>query len=229
MSLERLAEAEVELSLAIPDSLIPHNDTFLPSLDHTTLIDLQEKGWATVGLMAALINTDGNILMLRHNGRDKNDHGALGPLGETSKQSGPVIEQPLETLLRGLGEELGVEEPADLNLWMRSRGGWVVNQWPRGKNYPDQFACALSFPVFMTDDTVAHLLSVPHANEETSGLEFMAPSTILDMDESELRPGVKPWLRQLMVGGLLNENRYASLQKVDFSRIYESSLRDIEL
>ncbi|HSX27619.1 MAG TPA: hypothetical protein VLG25_02455 [Patescibacteria group bacterium] len=227
MLLER--EPLPETQLIVPDALLPNSKQRLPELNSETLALLGEFGWSRVGLMVAFIDSAGNVMMLGHNGRDKNNHGALGPLGETSQQSGPVIEQPIETLFRGIQEELGIQQPSNLEFWMHSRGGWVINHWPRGNDYANQFACAISFPVFINDAVRGHLSSIPHGTEEISSMSFLSADEILAMDETALRPGVKAWLSQLINADLLNPDQNQKLQKVDFSNIYESSLRDIEL
>lgn len=227
MSVDRdLASPE---TLMVPEALKPNPDVSLPVLDGEVLSHLREAGWSRVGLMVAVVDSDGAVMMLQHNLRDKNSHGALGPLGETSQESGPIIEQPLQTLYRGVQEELGIQQPADLQMWMFDKGGWVVNQWPRGDGYSGEYACAISFPIFVTDSVRARLLSIPHGTEEIGGLyDFMSPEEIQAMDEDRLRPGVKPWLRQLDEAGLLTPG-FSQLQEVDFSSIFEASLHDIDL
>src|SRR5262249_46394466 len=155
-------------------------------------------------------------LLLEHNGRDKNAQDALGPLGETSQQSGPIIEQPLETLYRGIHEELGIEQPAELGLWMYERGGWVVNQWPRGDSYPGEFSCAIAFPVFITDDAKQRLLAVQHGTPEISRFSFRSVDEIRGMHQEALRPGVSDWLEQLASAGLLDVTAFGSIAEIDF-------------
>lgn len=219
---------ETSASLRIPDALQPDPELSLPALTPETLDSLREAGWSRVGLMVAIVDTDGNVLMLNHNGRDKNCQDDLGPLGETSQQAGPVIEQPLETLFRGIQEELSVQQPAGLEMWMHERGGWVVNPWPRGDGFPGEYACAISFPVFVSDKTRDYLLSIPHGTEEINGIRgFLKPSEILDLDDTSLRPGVKAWLSQLSEAGLLDLSPDSGLSKIDFSNIYAAGLDDI--
>lgn len=225
----REQETLVASRFSVPESLKPDNTRPLPTLDIDSLGRLAESGWSRVGLMVAFTDSDGNIMLMNHNRRDKNSQGALGPLGETSKYAGPIIEQPLETLYRGVQEELAVEQPADLGLWMYQAGGWVINQWPRGTSYPGQYACAISFPVFVPDAVKAHLLDIPRGTEEIGGVDFFAPGDILGMDDAKLRPGVKQWLTQLETSGLLDPEHFNGLQPVDFSPIYSSALRDIDL
>lgn len=215
--------------LKVPESLEPTSGRVLPQLDFETLQQLREAGWSRVGLMVAFVDSDGKVMMLEHNGRDKNGHGALGPLGETSKSAAPIIEQPLETLYRGIQEELGMERPHDLGLWMYQEAGWTINRWPRGTSYPNEFACAISFPVFVPDDVKQHLVSIPHGTEEVRGIGFYSPSEIAAMDSGQLRPGVQQWLGQLDGAGLLDPARFGRLEPLDFSPVYASLLKDIDL
>jgi len=214
--------------LGVPSELLPSAASQLPVLTHDTLGKLQKRGWSRVGLMVALTDEDtGEIAMISHVGRDKNQPNALGPLGETSKRAGPVIEQPVETLFRGIKEELGVKDPQSLGLRMQGRDGWVVNKWPRGVNYPGEFACAISFAAFMPHGVLERLVAAPHGNEEANGLLAMHPEAILAASEDRLRPGVKPWLAQLQRAKLLDPA--GPLVRVDFSNNYQTALLDIDL
>ena len=229
MFLDTQLGSDVEPDLRIPDSLLSSEDHALPQLTSEVLNELREAGWSRVGLMIALVDSDGDILMLNHNARDKNSHGALGPLGETSQEAGPVIEQPFETLYRGIQEELGIQHPGELDLWMYPHAGWVINHWPRGNDYPNEFACAISFPIFVSDAAKEYLLAIPHGTEEIHGLQFIDSATISSMGEDKLRPGVKNWLRQLTDAGLLDPTCRADLERVDFSNLFVASQEDIRL
>lgn len=215
--------------LPVPELLLPNPEAMLPTLEPTTLIELGRMGWKRVGLMVALVDEAGDIMMLEHNKSDKNDAGALGPLGETTKGEGPYVEQPLQTLHRGIGEELSVKEPANLDLSMRAHGGWTINQWPVGREYPDDFACAISFPVFIPQAAKLRLLKRPHGTEETNRVYFMSPDDIFNHDNDRLRPGVKKWLEQLVDAELLDVPTPEESAPVDFSNLFEAGLRDIRL
>lgn len=220
---------EKPFPLPVPESLLPGKNSTLPELKASTLEELKNAGWVRVGLMVAFVDSKGKIMMLEHNGNSKNGHGVLGPLGETSQHSGPIIEQPLETLYRGIQEEMGIQYPSNLELWMHQKDGWTINQWPRGVEYPNQYACAISFPIFLPDSVRDYLLSIPHGTEEVRNISFVSPEILMLMDETELRPGVKDWLRQLASANLLDPNEKGDLHPIDFSGIYASALRDIEL
>lgn len=221
---------ESDPSLTVPNALHPTRGRALPELTAEVVEELAQAGWKTVGLMVAFADSEGNIMMLAHNGRDKNEPGALGPLGETSQCSGPIIEQPIETLFRGIQEELGIQRPAELELWMHREDGWIINQWPRGKHYPGEYACAISFPVFMADSVKEYLLSIPHGTEEVGRLVFLPPEEIFAMPDWALRPGTKDWLKQLQSADLLTPGDKAeNITRVSFLQIYGASLKDIEL
>jgi len=179
-------------------------------------------------MVALADEATGEIAMISHVGRDKNKPNALGPLGETSQQAGPVIEQPLETLYRGIGEELGIKEPQSLGLRIAKSEGWVINQWPRGINYPEEYACAISFAAFMPRGLLQHLVAGPHGNDEANGLRAMHPEVVMQTAEEHLRPGVKGWLAQLQRGMLLDPDA-RPLVEVDFSGVYQTALQDIDL
>lgn len=215
-------------TLSVPDNLLPSAGKLLPELDIETLDALSKYGWKRIGILAVFIDTDMNVMMLKHNGRDKNQHNALGVLGETSQQSGPVVEQPMETLFRGIEEELGVSRPQDLDLWMHQEAGWLINQWPLG-NSPDEFGCGIAFPIFVTDTAKTRLLSFQHGTDEISGIEFIASQNVLSAEDQMLRPGVKNLLNQMDAAQLLMPRDDISLCPVDFTSLYSASLQDISL
>lgn len=214
--------------LAVPESLQPSPERQLPLLDMNVLQELSEAGWKRVGIMVAVVDSVNDILMLNHNGRGKNGHGVLGPLGETSQSSGPIIEQPLETLYRGMREELGEERPDTMALRIHRIGGWVINQWPVGTAHPGEFACAISFPVFINDAVRAALHARNLGTKEVAGAQFMSVEQIESCDPEDLRPGVHEWLGAIVDSGLL-ESGESALTTVDFTSLYATSLQDIEL
>lgn len=227
MSIDNLTPTEA--ILGIPERLHPRGESMLPTLDFEVLARLGELGWKRVGLMVAFVDEEGALMIIEHNKTDKNNQGDLGPLGETTKGQEPYIEQPNETLFRGIREELGVVQPQTLDLSMPRGGKWTVNQWPCGRDYPGDFACAISFPVFIGDPAKERLLSRRVGTDETCGIQFMLPSTIFDTDDSVLRPGVKPWLQQMIDTNLLACPAEDQLQALDFTNLFPSALHDIEL
>jgi len=224
---------EVPAELKVPEALQPTHDHMLPELTPEVIAELSNAGWFRVGLMVAIIDSSENILLLRHHESSKIPPDALGPLGETTKavdDNITIVEQPLETLFRGIQEELGRRNPAKLDFWIHQAGGWVINQWPRGISYPKQYAAAISFPLFIPDRVKEHLLANPPSNEEVKGLEFVPLDEVYQIDDDKLRPGVKPWLKQLDSAGLLRlVPGAAALTKIDFSELYRAALDDLHL
>ncbi len=229
------------LELQIPTGLMPHSGKLLPALDENTLWELQLNSWNTIGSIAAFVDSENNIMLLSHNVSEKNaTAGALGPLSETGRISNgniepKIIEQPLETFHRGIREELGVDDPAQLGLETAENSHWVINQWHQGEDMlgHDFYVCGVSFVVFLPDEAKAALLSSWRETEEISSLHFTPIEDILDghLDEP-LRSGVKPWLKQLNDAQLLTRDS-TSRRALDFSSVRRdidfNSFHDIEL
>lgn len=215
----------------IPDALKTTNSEILPQLTPEILNDLHDYGWSTVGLIATLVAPDGSLLLLQHKGRSKNAPGTWGPLSETSQASDTMIEQPVETLFRGIQEELAIRRPGDLSLWVRPQG-WVINKWPRGDQYPGEYGCGISIPIFISEATKQLLELSQPSTAETSGLRFMSRASIKS-GEYPLRAGVENWLTQLEDTGLLERSKTERLQYLDLSSAhtapYINFLRAIDL
>ncbi|MBC7581318.1 hypothetical protein H7097_00430 [Aeromicrobium sp.] len=223
------------IELAVPHSLQSEPGKILPTLSYETISQLTEAGWSKVGLIVPLITRDSNLLMFKHNevvqttnGKKKVRHGMLGPLGETSKGVHPVIEQPLETLHRGIEEETGTREPSTLGLRARTIGGWFVNHWPVGVEFPDEYACAICPPIYVPPAAEERLLAHQTGNEEISGIYAMSPSDIKDTDPARLRPGVIGWLAQLEATDFLKWPGDRT-REVDFSSVFASGMTDLDL
>lgn len=214
--------------LAIPTELLPATGRLLPSLSHHTINRLTETGWSRVGLVVPLITRAGKLLMFEHKETFKSREGMLGPLGETSKGIHPVIEQPLETLHRGIGEETGTREPHTLGLRMRDEGGWFINRWPVGVLQLDEYACAVCPPVYVPPSTEDRLLAQRHINDEVQSIQAMSPDEIRDTDPAMLRPGVLGWLTQLESTDFLEWPGERS-RMIDFSSVFASSMVDLDL
>lgn len=196
-----------ERQLSIPNLLLPTNDRHLPEVSIATHNQLMQYGWSAIGIMVAFVDSDGSVLTLRHNGRDKNRNGALGPLGETLEFTGPhhrSLESPRAALARGMFEEMNIHHPTRLTFGTFAVGGWAINQWPRGDAYPGQYNCAISFPVFVPDATKVQLLEEFAPSEEVSEIAFIQPDQIMDLQDHCLRPGVKAWLAQMQDAQLLD-------------------------
>jgi hypothetical protein len=167
--------------------------------------------------------------VLEHNQSDKVGAGMLGPLGETSKASLPVIEQPIETLHRGIREELGVKDPRKLGLRMLQKDGWFTQIWPRGVQYPGEFACAICPPVYVPPITEEMLLARGLGNEEVCGLKALTPDEIAAKPNEQLRPGVTDWLETLEVTGFMDWPTEGNSRPLDFSRVFTASFVDLDL
>lgn len=205
---------EAPPQLAVPDALSRQNNCLLPSLTPEVINELRAQGWYRIGIMAAFVDSSGRVMMLEHRGRDKNPDGVLGPLGETTRSSGAIIEQPLETLFRGITEELGVQSPGSLDIHLHPKDGWVINSWPAGDNSPGQLSCAISFPVLLPDRVKTSLLTPLCNTAEVRRVRFMTPEEIFNTPDGGLRPGVKPWLQQLDTARLLNPAEFGTLIKL---------------
>lgn len=215
--------------LAIPQILQPVSGRELPPLSYGTVAELTEAGWSRVGLLVPLITRAGKLLVLKHNESDKANAGMLGPLGETSKAALPDVEQPMETLDRALREELGVREPKTLGLRIRSEAGWFTHAWPRGIQYPGEYACAISPPVYVPPLAENVLLSRNHGNEEICGLDAMSVEEIVATPTDQLRPGFPQWLAKLEGSGFLQWPAESESRILDFSTVFPSMLADLDL
>lgn len=216
--------------LAIPDTLHPEAGRVLPSLSFDTITQLSDSGWSRIGLMVPLITRASRLIMLQHNETTKTTAGMIGPLGETSKGVHPVIEQPLETLHRGLREETGTREPQTLGLRMRTSGGWFINRWPVGIAYPDSYALAICPPVYVPPHTEERLLSHGHSNDEVNKMHVMSPNDIKDTPVEQLRPGVLEWLAQLEdTTDFMEWPGKDRSREIDFSSVFASVMVDLDL
>lgn len=182
-------------------------DTSLPALSPEVLGSLTAAGWQRVGIMAAIVDSAGDVMMLHHRAGEKCPAGALGPLGETSQQNDSTIEQPSATLLRGLQEEIGLTV-APSELFIPSRRGWHINAWPHGHNNPNEFSAAISFPVFINDSLRRAITSNTSSSTEISGRRsFMSPDAVLGQPDDKLRLGVRSWLNGLLERGSLSNTQ----------------------
>jgi hypothetical protein len=124
-------EKLIRPQLAIPENLQPNGQDF-PTLTPEILAGLKEFGWSRVGVVAAIVNLDGNILILENPPNDKIPSLQYGALSETSQRYGSHIEQPLETVARCMQEELKVD-PGKITAYVPATNPYIVNQWPVGK------------------------------------------------------------------------------------------------
>ncbi|MCA9329403.1 hypothetical protein KDA11_02070, partial [Candidatus Saccharibacteria bacterium] len=118
--------------LNIPNELQNSANQLLPELNKDVLNKLAVYGWQQVGIMVAIIDSAGGMLMLNHRVSAKCPRNILGPLGETTQQTKQSIEQPAATLLRGFKEELDLT-PNHNSMYIPTANGWHINAWPSHK------------------------------------------------------------------------------------------------
>lgn len=180
----------------------------LPELTADDVRQMKVSGWARTGIIAAIIDHSGKILMLEHKGSDKSPDGALGPLSETAQlahtTTGIRVESTAHTLSRAILEELGVKDPQQLGLRARKVGGWILNNWPVGIEYDGQRALAICPVVHIDADAQAELLREFEGTDEIRDIVFMHPQDILNYPLT--RPGTHEWLKNVMDSGLLKDS-----------------------
>ena len=214
-------------TLRTPHALNPEAspDLQLPLVPSDILETSQKLGWVGVGIMVAMVTTNDEILLLKGRETAKYKEGTLGPLGETTKQSDamfglpPIVEQPLHTLFRGIKEELGISEPTALRLKMKALNSWVINPWPRGDKYPNQWNCAISFAVHVPPHSARLLEEIDPHNDEVMGIVRMPVEEVLADNPTNYRQGTQHWLAQLKEARLLTTTP-SQLSVVNFSSVY---------
>ena len=194
--------------LKFPGTLQPkYAREMLPELTADDVRLMKASGWARTGIIAAIIDHSGKILMLEHNGSDKSPDGALGPLSETAQlahtAAGIRVESAAHTLSRAILEELGVKDPKQLGLRARRIGGWALNNWPVGIGYGGQRALAICPVVHIDADAQSELLRTFEGTDEIRDIVFMHPRDILNYPST--RPGTREWLQGVMASGLLKD------------------------
>jgi hypothetical protein len=216
-----------QATIEAPRTLTPqHNpEAQLPLIPSDILDISRDLGWVGVGIMVALVTVNEEVLLLKGRETLKYREGTLGPLGETTKQSDgingipPIVEQPLQTLFRGIKEELGVSEPATLGLKMQTVGAWAINQWPRGDSYPNQWNCAISFVVHVPPKSASLLRTIDPHNDEVMGLVGRQVDDVLADNPDNYRLGTQNWLAQLKHTNLLS-SAACDLRTIDFSSVF---------
>jgi hypothetical protein len=178
-----------------------------PSVDDVRA--LRAAGWARMGIVTAIIDKSGRIMMLEHEESDKTPQGALGPLAETAQyartESGIVIETTSQTLSRAIAEELAIDDPASLDLRAKRVGAWTLNQWPVGVAHGGQWAMAVCPVVHIGRRSKRELLEGFAGAEEIKAIRFMDPHDIVA--HSLTRPGTREWVRDVMASGLTTRKR----------------------
>lgn len=205
-----------------------------PALSAGELRHLKEEDWFTVGIVAAVFNERGDMLVLEHKGSEKNADGALGLLAETSKVKLPsgdathpeiIVEQPLETFQRGLSEELGIGDPFDLHFYFQPEAPWAAYQWPVGVKYPNEFAYAICPIVFLKDGKDLEPRIV--AGDEIQSVRFMPASEI--MQEPNVRPGTHGLVQTVMDALISGSGDQLSYLELPQSRFSDENSVDVKL
>ena len=165
----------------------------VPTLTDAELRQLHAEGIQRVGIVALLVDSERQrMLLLEHTQSEKSQAGMWGALGETAlvatQGDGWKIEAPMDTLARGLQEELKV--PASTGqLWVPRRLPFFSLEWPVGVNSTDT-AFAIC-PVVVVSDELAAAIGNAEATEEVSTNTF----TPIDQASAyDMRPGMERWL-----------------------------------
>jgi hypothetical protein len=206
MAIDSTEAAILQTPSTIPDGLDPaHATGMLPGLTVDDLAAIQAAGWSRIGIVAAVADPEGRLLMLEHHGNNKIKDGALGPLAETTHISWvgdtPHVEDPAMTFARGLREELGIADPAALGLRAQAAGAWVVNRWPIGGVYHEQYALAVAPIAHIGSAACKKILTSFKPTDEIDGIRFMPPADIVRI--RNIRPGTVEWLGDVIASGQL--------------------------
>ncbi|MGH7240805.1 MAG: hypothetical protein ACREGB_00745 [Candidatus Saccharimonadales bacterium] len=215
--------------LATPDILQSAPGAMLPSLTYEITDELSTAGWHRLGILVLLVTRASELMVLVSTESAKAREGMLGPLGETSKGLPPVIEQPIETLERGIREELGVKQVSHLGMQMRTNNGWFTYPWPVGVNHPGEYAFGICPALYVPELTEQALLSRPIANEEVKQVKVASVEEILDLPDDTLRPGFRGLVAKLQDTGLMRWPNEGESGVIDFSPVFSTGLVDLDL
>jgi hypothetical protein len=182
-----------------------------PSIDDVRA--LGAAGWARLGIVAAVMDGGGRIMMLEHKASDKTPDGALGPLAETTQfthtETGIVIESTAHTLARAIKEELAIADPNDFELYAKKIGAWTLNNWPVGIGHNGQRALAICPVVHISRRSRRELIDTFAGTEEIRAITFMEPHDIVT--HALTRSGTSEWVNDIMASGLADSyNRQLS-------------------
>jgi hypothetical protein len=181
----------------------------LPVISPEDLTTVRVSGWARVGIVAAIIDDRDRLLMLDHHPNDKLAESALGPLAETSQafrdEGNLHIESAVQTLARGIREELGLADPGTLDLQAQPVGAWITSTWPVGDRHEQQQALAICPIVHIGPRQREALLDTFKPTEEIQAVRFINPADIVA--EHRTRPGTAAWLGNVMASRLLWQPR----------------------
>lgn len=164
-----------------------------------------------VGIVAAVVDQGmERLLMLKHKESKKTKAGMWGVLSETAIVAaqgggGWRLEAPMDTVARGLQEEVSVTPPGQ--LWVPSKVPSFSHEWPIGLD-TDQVALAIC-PVVVVDGALAEAIERAPDTEEISATEFVP----LDrLEGREFRPGISRWLPHAL--DAIDSNRGSALVEV---------------
>lgn len=166
------------------------------------LHDLHRAQFHRTGIIAALINPEGKILMLEHEETQKTKAGMWAPLGETAKvvanpQSDAHIEPSIVTVLRGIREEIGLELQAS-ELRTSAQPGFQTI-WPVGmfEGKPHDGHTHAYTPVLHVSESVANrLVQEMQPNEEVAAAQWVSFEQVAT--RALCRPGLQYWARTVL-------------------------------
>lgn len=186
-------------TLDVPELALRRNEQGIPSPQFDThyLRTLRESGYValgTVSVISSVFEGSQKILMLHHKeyGQKIQPGGAWGLPAETARatyQDGRIqVENALQTMFRGLREEIGVQVgfPA---LQARSIGAYASCAWPRGY-YREGYAFGV-LPImhFVNASEANRLVETYTPQVETDSIAFMTLAEIRALPQQALRVG----------------------------------------
>ncbi len=186
----------------------------VPALSDRELKALFRDGWSRVGVVALILDEDGNALLLEHTASDKTTDGMWGSLGETSlaRYHGDEweLEPPMNTLLRGISEELGLNVPVS-ELRRPSKVPFFTMAWPVGVDNPTEQAFAIC-PIVVVSNQLRQQITEAPLSEEITSATFV-PLRDVVQNKFNLRPGASLWAERAADVVIANSNCY--LEKIE--------------
>ncbi|MCL2173999.1 NUDIX domain-containing protein [Candidatus Saccharibacteria bacterium] len=201
---------EPTIQLEIPDRLRPeaHPGKF-PDLTFDDLQSLKSLGWSRVGAAAIFVDPNKNVLVLEHRpDGDKILECQWGVMTETCQEGDHYIENPLETLVRGIKEELRID-PYTIKACVDKNSPWFVHQFPVGGKHENEFVFGICSVIFV-DENDAELLT---QTDYTNHLEIVSSCfrPLVEIYNLPLRAGIEGCLNQIENSGLLDSTELESL------------------
>ncbi len=201
--------------LEIPESLRSDTGfTNFPELTPEILESLRESGWSRVGVGAIVVNPLGEILILEHQPDSKGEnkiphHERFSIMTETSYRfdirttSPPPVEQPIDTLVRGFYEELGVKDLYRVSAFVSATDPWIFSaQCSVGGGHADESILALCAVIFVDESGAESLVRRYRENApEISAADFVPFDMVASLP---LRDGVLTLLDRARYNGFLD-------------------------